>query len=361
MKKYFKNEINFAVLTLFLLCVLFGNISAQSNSQNFPTPVSTSEINGTIKARDIGDSRLTTYFYTFNGTQGDIFVNVVTNNFNGDIDVFAADGLKSLSKIVIYAEASNNETGRVIYLRKPEKILLRIEGRTPNDDPASFNIKFAGSFQAITDGNSQEEPKLPEIRTDSNTGIRVNSVGTIIETKPKTNPVSQRIAAEVAETKNVPKKPETKQDVESAGVVTQISIETEQESMVVAETVEQPKKNEETSTLEISVDETVEEVKTEKNKVEKKKETIKAENNKTAAAKPEKIKKPKPAKTEKIVEPNPLENIRLIVLFKDGTKIEKPMSEVLKMGVDKGILTVIAKDGNIGRYSILDVAKMTIE
>ena len=67
------------------------------------------------------------------------------------------------------------------------------------------------------------------------------------------------------------------------------------------------------------------------------------------------------SKTKKAVDPNLLENIRLIVLFKDGTKIERAMSEVVKVGVDKGTLTVISKDGSIGRYSILDVAKMTIE
>ncbi len=37
------------------------------------------------------------------------------------------------------------------------------------------------------------------------------------------------------------------------------------------------------------------------------------------------------------------------------------MSEVLRVGVDKGVLTLITKDGKIARYSILDVAKMTIE
>ena len=36
------------------------------------------------------------------------------------------------------------------------------------------------------------------------------------------------------------------------------------------------------------------------------------------------------------------------------------MSEVSKFSVDKGVLTVIAKDGSIG-YSMLDVAKVTIE
>jgi hypothetical protein len=63
----------------------------------------------------------------------------------------------------------------------------------------------------------------------------------------------------------------------------------------------------------------------------------------------------------KSLPPAALENIRLIVLFKDGTRIERPMSEVLRVGVDKGVLTVISKDGAIGRYSILDVEKMTIE
>jgi hypothetical protein len=66
-------------------------------------------------------------------------------------------------------------------------------------------------------------------------------------------------------------------------------------------------------------------------------------------------------KSKKVKEPNPLENVHLIILFKDGTKIERAMSDVIKVGVDKGTLTVIAKDGSIGRYSILDVAKMTIE
>jgi hypothetical protein len=59
--------------------------------------------------------------------------------------------------------------------------------------------------------------------------------------------------------------------------------------------------------------------------------------------------------------PDPLASIRLVVLLKNGETIEKPMSEVQKFSVDKGILTVIAKDGSTARYSILDVAKVTIE
>ena len=77
-----------------------------------------------------------------------------------------------------------------------------------------------------------------------------------------------------------------------------------------------------------------------------------------------KVKEAKEKKKSNAVKPVPpsaLANINLIILFKDGTRIERPMSDVLKVGVDKGILTVISKDGVIGRYSILDVEKMTIE
>ena len=71
---------------------------AQSTLPDFPTPVSTSELSGAIKPRDVGDSRLTTYYYFFEGSQGDVFVNLVTKNFAGDIDVFLQNGLRPLTK-----------------------------------------------------------------------------------------------------------------------------------------------------------------------------------------------------------------------------------------------------------------------
>ena len=70
-----------------------------------------------------------------------------------------------------------------------------------------------------------------------------------------------------------------------------------------------------------------------------------------------------PTGGSKTTEPgqDPLQNINLVILFKDGRTIQRPMSEVFRFSVDKGILTVISKDGTIGRYSILEVAKVTIE
>ncbi|MCA1639842.1 MAG: hypothetical protein LC768_16200 [Acidobacteria bacterium] len=194
MKNYELQITSFKLRLAKIFCVLsllFGlnySSQAQSVNQSFPTPVTTNEISGKVPARDIGDARLTGYFYVFNGKQGDIFINVVTSNFNGDIDVFTAGNLKPLTKITVYADESDRETGRVIYLRQPEKLVLRIEGRTPNDEEATFRIKFAGSFEPIQITAENTAPEMPVVKTDNQTDVRVNSVGTIIEIKPKPPP-----------------------------------------------------------------------------------------------------------------------------------------------------------------------------
>src|ERR1041384_8692970 len=69
---------------------------SQSTDQGFPTAVTDNQLSGMIKARDIGDARLTTYFFTFNARQGDLFINLVTKNLNGSVYIFIADGLRPL-------------------------------------------------------------------------------------------------------------------------------------------------------------------------------------------------------------------------------------------------------------------------
>lgn len=333
-------SLRLCVFALFIL-ILFSAGFGQSTSQNFPTPITSGEISGTIKARDIGDSRLTSYFYVFNGSQGDVFVNIVTTNLNGDIDIFNAENLNPLTKIVVYADTSNTETGRVIYLRKSEKLILRIQGRTPNDEPATYTIKFAGSFQPMVNVAEIEQPKLPEVKSENQSDVIVNSVGTIIGTKPKPTPTPAETVAEVE------KSEEQRAEVEEKPVadieINKKPFETPTEAKV--ETEKEPEKK-----VEVVVTENI----------------PTQENTETTAPKS----KTKPARTKnrraktppKPAAPNPLENVRLIVLFKDGSKIERPMSEVSRVNVDnKGMLTIVSKDGSIGRYSILDVAKMTIE
>jgi hypothetical protein len=373
-----------ALVILFLLT----SAEAQSTNQSHPTAVTSNEISGAIKARDLGDARLTSYFYVFNANQGDVFINVVASNFNGNIDVFTSDGLRPLTKIVVFADTSINETGRVVYLRKPERLILRVEGRTPNDDPATFRIKFAGSFQALSENEQTDAPAEPKVASGSDSDIRVNSVGTIIHVKPKPTPQPKET---VAETKPIEKsvanetKTEESKKVDSEDVVQQISVETNTEKSVIAETAVNDKNErnievgETGNKIEVVVTDNAQPTEKQEENVERANPAVDESNEtaKTVTIKPAESAKAtkttrnsrvsaraadRNARNAKAVELNAaLENIRLIVLMKDGAKIEKPMSEILRVGVDKGVLTVIAKDGTINRYSIIDVAKMTIE
>lgn len=335
-----------AILRIVLpIALLFAAVAAQSSNQSFPTPVRTNEISGTIRARDLGDARLTAHFYTFDGDQGDIFINVVTKNFDGDIDVFSADTLRPLTKIVVYSDSSDNETGRVVYLRQAQKLILRIEGRTPNDDPATYRIKFAGSFLLSKEVAVADDPKIDDSKRTDDPDVKVNSVGTIVAVKPKPTPKPvekdvEKPAETVAKADRTPKtttKPDTRQNP-----TTTPKNETRKPEVVVTDDLPR--------TDAAKTDRPPVKPKTPASPKTKNPETKKPD---TTARSDQK--KDKPA------EPDPLASVRLIVIFKDGSKIERPMNEILRVSVDKGTLTIIHKDGSIGKYSILDVAKMTIE
>ena len=378
-------ELRAVTKILCILCVLCSAVfsaNAQSTNQSYPTAITSNEISGRIAARDIGDARLTSYFYVFNGNQGDVFINVQTSNFNGDVDIFTAGNLKPLTKITIYADDTVSETGRVVYLRQPAKLILRIEGRSPNDDAATFRVKFAGSFapvEAAIAENSASE--IPEVKSENQTAVRVNSVGTIVEVKPKPVPSPKETIAKKEvkpRRKNLPGAPGNKKDTKEREVADQsqpmkidvkenTTEERKEETAVEKRETEEEKKN---APVVIITDNTAKEDETKTDRENSPEETKEKSVEKTAGTtaknsaenKSATAVKSKPkSKPIKVKEPNPLENIRLIILFKDGTHIERAMSDVIKVGVDKGTLTVISKDGSIGRYSILDVAKMTIE
>jgi hypothetical protein len=300
----------------------FG-VFAQSSDQNYPTPVTTSEIRGAVRARDIGDSRLTTYFYAFDGDQGDVFVNVLTKNFNGDVDIFTVDGLKPLTKIVLYADAGVTETGRIVYLRRSERMLLRVEGRSPDDNPATFVIKFAGSFVALKPSRKPGDLGPPQVAIDESDGVRLSSAGAIV-------PVVQKPKAETAAKTDsqppVSKAVETKKDTSAAVEKTKtLTIEKLPPSLKTTAKETKP-------------------AKTEISKVE----------TKPVRSKPKDEKPP-------VAEPDPLENIHLVIEMKDGKVFERAMSEVLRFSADREVLTVIGKDGKVIRYAITDVSKVTIQ
>lgn len=376
---------------LCVLCIFCGAIlsaAAQSTNQSYPTAITSNEISGKIPARDIGDSRLTNYFYAFNGNQGDIFINVQTSNFNGDIDIFTAGNLKPLTKITIYSDDATGETGRVVYLRQPTKLVLRIEGRPPNDDAATFRIKFAGSFQPIEASAAENSaPETPAVKSDNQTDVRVNSVGTIVEVKPKPLPPPKETIAKKETKPRRKKAADTAKNKKDAKVKAaagdeskdeeaenkEITNEEKTEQVAVEKSVaevEKAKENPSETAKEITpivVDDNTAKAKEPPTDTEnssdanKEKPAETAKNNRARSGGRAIAKSKLPAKTVKPKEPNPLENVHLIILLKDGTRIERAMSEVTRFAVVRGVLTVTTTDGAIKRYSILDVAKMTVE
>src|SRR5436853_7812363 len=116
-----------ALLCALGLIFLFSlSAAAQSTDAEFPTPIRSNEINGTIAPRDVGDPRLTRYFYSFTGTPGDLIVTVESHNLEGDVDVFTAGTLRPLGKISMYAGVSTSGGTKTIYLRTRESLILRV-------------------------------------------------------------------------------------------------------------------------------------------------------------------------------------------------------------------------------------------
>lgn len=318
---------SFSCLALFAIAA-----GAQSTDQLFPTPVYSNEINGNIAARRIGDNRLTRYFYTFNASQGDLFMNVVTQNFNGDIDVFIADTMQSVGKIIVYADTSRNETGRLIYFRKPEKLLLRIEGRTPNDEPASFVIKFAGSFIASSE-SGKDAVEAPIIRRED-VAAKVESSG---GRPPEPGSRTTEEKADTPQKRTDEARPKARNSERPAG------------SPIRGRTP--PRRQPSTAAA---------------NTTSSQKEPKKAETKPPATAKPTAKAGDGPAtvfgpkKTESEVA-DPMAGIVMRIVLKDGRVIENRMSEVQSFSFDKGLLSVRRKDGKVNRYALLDVATFTIE
>lgn len=345
-----------ALCTTFLLLISASPGSAQSSDQSYPTAITENEISGRIRPRDVGDPRQTTYFYTFNGRQGDLFVNVVTKNLSGDIDIFIADGLRPLTKLVVYADLASSETGRVLYLRKPEKLILRVEGRTPNDDPAEFHLKFAGSFEAAI---PTEEPPVPKVSdlAENDSGVRVNSVGTIIAVNPRPKPTPKAARFETGQgnegsEKTSPAGSEDKTvDENTSGHEKSVEVSKSSGEKTESVVVKRRLKRSNPRTRTTPPVKTTAEV------------TKPAAEPKKSAPPPTK----RPVRhnvvvTDSTAQPpaDPLAGIDLVIIFKDGRKIQRPMTEVLRFTVDHGTLTVVSKNGTIAKYSILDVASVTI-
>jgi hypothetical protein len=166
---------------------------AQSPLSESPTPVTSGEIAGRIPALDVGDARLTRHFYTFNARPGDLELTVTASNLEGDIDLFSAVAMRPLAKVTLYG-GSDTTVARTVFFRRDETLILRVQGRSPNDADGTYRIRFGGTFAASTAPAPAEtaEPAAagatattaPGARATARGSYRVNSIGARIE-EPK--------------------------------------------------------------------------------------------------------------------------------------------------------------------------------
>lgn len=320
---------------------LGGYARAQSTDVAWPSPVRSNEVMSKIAARDIGDPRVTDHFYVFTGTPGDVLITVDSRNLNGDIDVFTYSGLRPLLKFTVYAGSSSLIT-KSIYLRKTEDLILRVEGRTPNDDDAVYRLRFGGAFEPITTGPLAEHEDAIQAATalveSEKKGRRVSSVGARLEEPrvevaeapaPQPTPVeSPEPEPKVAATKPAPrssrvrrpvtrrKRPETPKSEESAA-------KSEAENKAPAESSETPAETE------------------------------------ASAATRRPSRKGKTPETPTVQEPEE-SGPRLVIETNDGTLVDRDMGSVRRVTVERGMVVVVGTDGKIQRIPLANVVRMTI-
>jgi hypothetical protein len=265
--------------------------------------------------------------------------------------LFEATTLKPISKISIYASDSVSKTSRIVYFRQRTQVVMRVEGRTPNDEAASYRINFSGSFAAATDLPQPPEDLEPKMsgKTSSKAVARVNSAGAIIEVlEPKKQPEAEKTETEKAETEPAKETPAE----ETTATTTRPPTGRRTSRTRPPRRTAQPPKTEEAAKTEPAETTT-----------ENAPAATPPARTPRRANTPRRTGRTTSARKETTTEPkaDPLASVRLVVLLKDGYKIERPMSEILRASVDKGTLVVIAKDGKIERFALLDVLKFSIE
>jgi hypothetical protein len=305
---------------LALLSLLSLRVAAQSTEPEFPSPIRSNEISGTITPRDVGDSRLTRYFYSFTGTPGDLIVTVEGRNLDGDVDVFTAGTLRPLAKVSVYAGASASGGSQTIYLKTREALILRVEARTPNDNDGSFRIRFTGTFEPISADVPDPDVAAPTI-SSTGTGRRVTATGArIAEPEPEPTPV-----AKTETPVNVTPSTETPKPVETP-----------------ATTAPKP-----VTTTRIRRPGTPRTTRTRPG---------------TTARRTTTPTNPAPANTSPApTTVEPASGPRLIIETRDGMKVERYMTTVRRVTVEYGQLIVVMKDGKVERQPMSNVLRMAIE
>ena len=343
-------KIIFASLMFVILWACVGVVVGQSSDQSLPTPVLSNDINGKIVALDLGDPRATRHFYAFAAKPGDLLITVDSANLNGDVDVFTAITFRPLMKTTVYASTQSPQVTKGIYLRAHQILILRVEARTPNDDPGTYHIRIGGTFEPFNGGIPVAENTEPAESSTKASANRLSSVGATIPRPP----------AEVTETAEAKPSPSPEKTAETSSEEA-TKKETEKPAKPAASprtTARGPRRGARPApTRKPPVKKTESTTKTE---TETPKTEAPKEENSAPAEKPSEptapVEKPKPQE----LSPAPV-GTRLIIEEKDGTRIERPMSTVRRVVVEGSTIVIVLKTGKIERINMSEVSRMSIE
>lgn len=323
---------------------------AQSLDVGAPAPVRSNSASGKIVARDLGDSRMTDHYFRFTGTPGDLLITVQSTNLNGDLDVFTAVTLRPLLKLSLYAESAAPVT-KGIYLRKREDLILRIEARTPNDDPGTYKLYFGGSFEPIPGGPdiaeaeaTEPEPGVQPVVTGPKTR-RVTSTGARIEEPAP--PVTEVAAAPTPQ-------PTPEPTPEAKPVETPKATEKPAEPETARTTPPRNTRGRRPTTRRQPTPPKEEPAAKETPSVEESKPT-------TTERRAANERPTEPPATKPAPEPEPEVGPRLIIETNDGTLINRSMSGVRRVTIENGQVVVTGKDGKINRFLLANVVRMQIQ
>ncbi|HLL73952.1 MAG TPA: hypothetical protein VK421_01540 [Pyrinomonadaceae bacterium] len=353
--------------------------AAQSSDPEQPTPTLSSEITGRIAPRDVGDPRRTRHFYAFGAQQGDLEITVEGTNLEGDVDLFTAATLRPLAKVTLYAGLGAPVT-RTVFMRRPESLVLRVQARTPNDAEGSYRIRLGGTFvPAVASNTTTPEPSPAESAAASParaaTGRRVTSTGARID-EPRQEPTPEAAVARVEEPAATPEPaaPSTPPRRTTTRGRAGTREGTRRGSSRAGTAADRAARDAERSRDEAAARE------------EPAAETPPATTREEAAASPatrtNRTRPPRgrtggtarrggqaPAETEpnaattEPAAPTGLElpGTRLVLELREGGRVEREMSEVRRVAVERGMIVITHKSGRTERQPLSNVLRMSIE
>ncbi|MET0647571.1 MAG: hypothetical protein ABW208_13215 [Pyrinomonadaceae bacterium] len=343
---------------------------AQSSEANFPTPVFTGELGGRIAPRDVGDARRTRHFYIFRGAEGDLVVNLETNELIGDVDVFTATGFRPLVKFTLFGDAA--KLTKSFYLRGEQTLVLRVEARAVGDVEGTYRITFGGSFlpapPELANQPTNEAPTLSSIAPRGTNTRRVTATGARIE-EPKVEPPPAEETATVEPTPAPTPTPERttgrRSNTNRRGRNTRPTPRARaNESAAQPSNPEstEPKPSEETTAGTSTPAETPAPAPAATSRRRGTRNTRRGSTRGSAEARsaeppaqPSADTPPEPAPTP------PAPSQRLIIITKDGEILERDMSAVRRVTVENNQVVIVGRDGKVTRRPLANILKMSIE